>query len=128
MSDSEFRIGIVPIETLLAERQEMVTKVAPLRAMHGSFGTWEALRKIELSRAAMMARAKAVADGQKITEAAIDALAHTADGYVEFVTKGTYEKAEWAVLEDRIQGINDAINRGQAIARYLSAEVGLARG
>ena len=48
-------------------------------------------------------------------------------GYADFVAKGTQDKAEWTILENRIQGINDQINRGQAIARYLSAELGLAK-
>jgi hypothetical protein len=42
------------------------------------------------------------------------------------VTRATQEKAEWIVLENRITGINDTIQRGNVIGRYLAAELHLA--
>lgn len=124
--DVENRMGIQPIEELLAERDTLVQQVAPLRARHGPFGTWDALRKIHLSASAAVVRAKA--GDTKVTEASIDQAAHTHPDYVAFVQEGTQEKADWIVLENKIQAIADTINRGQAVARYLSSEVSLARG
>lgn len=127
IGEIESRMGLPTIESLLAERDMVVRDVATLRAMHGPFGTYEALRKIELARIGTVVRAKAVDAGTKITEAAIEEASHSHRDYFSFVTRATAEKAEWFVLENRIQGINDTINRGQAVARYLAAEVSLSR-
>lgn len=125
--DIETRMGLVPIDELLAERDALVERVKELRAKHGPYGTFESLRKIELASIAQSIRAKAVGAEKKLTEAAIDDAAHADSRYIAFIAQATSERAEWAVLENRIQGIDDTINRGQAIARYLSAEVTLAR-
>lgn len=121
----EARMGIPSIESLLAERDDLVKQVAPLRAKHGPFGTYDALRKVELSTIASVLRAQAVADGRKMTEAGIDEAAHADDRYIAFITLATQEKAEWAILENTITGITDAIQRGNVIARYLAAEAHL---
>ena len=125
--DVETRMGLVSIDELLAERDALVEQVKVLRAKHGPYGTFEALRKIELASIAQAKRAACVAGEKKVTEAAIEDAALSDERYLAFVTQATTERAQWAVLENRIEGINDTINRGQAIARYLSAEVALAR-
>lgn len=127
MADVESRLGIPSIESLLAERDDLVKECAPLRAKHGPFGTYDALRKVELSTIASALRAQAVADGRKMTEAGIDEAAHADDRYIAFITLATQEKAEWAIIENSIQGINDTILRANAVARYLAGEVMLAR-
>lgn len=121
----EVRMGIPPLEGLLAERDVLVKQVAELRAKHGNFGTWDHLRKIELEKIAAVIRAKAVADSVKITEAALDEAAHADMRYVDFVTEGTLEKARWIELENQIQGIEDVIRRGNTVASYLAAEARL---
>lgn len=127
MADVEQRMQLVPVEELLGERDVLVKKVADLRARHGAFGTYNDLRKILLATIAQTIRAAALRDSVKWTEAAIEDLAHADPRYVEFVTTATKERAEWAILENTIQGIADTINRGQAVARFLSSEVALAR-
>lgn len=125
LGEMEQKMGLPPIEVLLADRDELVKQVAPLRAKHGPFGTYNDLRKIELATIAAALRARALADERKMTEAAIDEAAHSDGRYIEFVTTATSEKAEWAILENRIEGINDTILRANAIARYLAAEAHL---
>lgn len=124
-SDHEERAGVEPLVVLLAERDALVHEVAPLRAEHGPGGTWDALRKVQLSTVAMKLRAEAIAGGTKVTEAYLETAAHADSDYVRFVTDGTLAKAKWAELENRIQGVNDQINRGQALLRFLAAEVSL---
>lgn len=121
----EAKMGLPAVEVLLAERDELVRQVAPLRAKHGSFGTFDALRKIELATIGAVHRAKAVEADKKITEAALDELAHADWRYVKFISEGTQEKAEWVVIENKIQAINDTILRANAVARYLAAEAHL---
>lgn len=125
MAELEAKMGIPPLEGLLAERDELVSQVARLRARHGSFGTWDSERKIALAQAGAVIRAQSALEQRKVTEAAIDEGSHTAPSYVDFVTASISEKADWIVLENRIQGIEDTLLRANAIARYLAAEAHL---
>ena len=127
MAELEAKMGIPPLEGLLAERDELVQQVARLRARHGSFGTWDAERKIALEQAAAVIRAQSALEQKKVTEAALDEAAHTTGNYVDFITASISEKADWIILENRIQGIEDTLLRANAIARYLSSEMMLTR-
>jgi hypothetical protein len=121
MSDVEVQMSIQPIEELLRERDVLVGKVATLRAKFGAFGTWEALRKIELARLRGLIRAQALRDKRKISNDAIDDEAHGHPDYADFVTLGTNQRAEWVKLESLIEGIDFTINRGQSVARFVTS-------
>jgi len=121
----EHRMGIEPISELLARRDRLVRDGARLRARHGPFGTWDSERKMVLEKGAAVIRARAAARGTKITESQIESEKHTADEYVAFLTESLSEKSDWLILENEIQSINDLVNRGQAISRYLAAEIAL---
>jgi hypothetical protein len=127
VGEIEQRMGIPPLEVLLAERDDLVRQVARLRALYGPGGTFDAQRKIELSKAAAVVRAQAVLEGKKVTESYLDEAAHTSNGYVDFIIQATSERADWILLEARIEGIDFTINRGQAVAKYLANEVSLSR-
>lgn len=124
-ADIENRLGIQPLEELLAERDALIKEVSMLRALHGSFGTWDDKRRVLRSTIAMKLRAKALESGTKVTEAWLEDAAQSDPDYVLFISDGTNEKARWHELENRIQGINDMIMRGQAISRFVTAELGL---
>ena len=120
--DTEARMGIEPIDQLLAEREHLVNQVVDLRAKYGPFGTWDHLRKITLSVIKGAIRAQAVRDKRKLNNEQVDEEAHAHPDYIELVTVATRERAEWAKLEARVEAIGFRINRGQSIARYLSSE------
>jgi len=125
--DIQDRMGLRPVEELLAERDELVKEVAPLRARHGAWGTYNDLRKIELAQVGALIRAEALKAGAKVTESFIEEQSHSSGRYADFVIQATEEKARWAELENKVESINDTIQRANAIARYLSQEIGLAR-
>jgi hypothetical protein len=127
LGEIESRVGIPSIESLLAERDDLVKQVSVLRAKHGPFGLFDAERKVQLATIAASIRARALSDAKKVTEASIDEAAHADPRYVDWLTQMTQEKAEWAILENRIAGIGELIRRGDAVTRYLTAEVGLSR-
>ena len=127
MGDIESRMGIEPIDTLLAQRDALVKEVAPLRARHGPFGTYNDLRKIELAQVGTLIRANALNAGTKATEAFLDEQAHASTEYADFVIRATEEKARWAEVENQIQAVNDRILRANAVARFLAQEAALAR-
>lgn len=121
----ESRMGITPLEELLARRADLVAQVAPLRAKYGPGGTWDAQRKATVSTIAMRLRAQATAENRKLTEAAADDGAHADDDYVALVTQATLERAAMMVLDDQIQAVNDEIQRGNVLGRFAAAELHL---
>jgi hypothetical protein len=125
LGDIEARVGIPPIEELLAERDTLVKKLAPLRAKHGPGGIFQDERKVELAKIAAALRATWVGEAKKVTEAQIEEASHSDPRYVDYIVKATVEKAEYVVLENTVQGISDTIQRGNVIARYLANEVTL---
>ena len=119
MSDIEHRIGIAPIDLLLAQREQLVAEAAPLYAVYGPFGTIEHRRKVALAVAELQVRAEAT---EKMTEGKVDATARTHPTYLAFLEQMESGRAEWLVTETRIQGITDQIARGNAITRYAATE------
>jgi chorismate mutase len=127
MTETEIRMSLVPLEELLAERDDLVQQVARLRARHGSFGTWDAERKLKLAQLSAVVRAQAALEGKKITEAGIEESAHAHPEYAGFIADAVSEKADWILLENRIAGIQDTIQRGNVVGRYLALETTLVR-
>ena len=121
----ETRMGIIPLEDLLAERDEITAQLARLRAAYGPGGTFDAQRKIELSKAAAVVRAQAALEQKRVTESYLDEAAHVSEGYVDYIVKTTSERADWILLESRLEGIDFTINRGQAVAKFVTVELGL---
>lgn len=129
MRHVETRLGVEPIEELLARRDGLVERVAALRSRYGSFGTFDHLRKIELARIAGMIRAQAVRDKiggtGKMTAAEIDDAAHSHPDYMDFITMSTTERAEWAKVESLIENIDATIQRANAVIRFQTSEARL---
>ena len=122
MTAAEHRLGIEPIEELLAQRHTLVQKVATLRAKYGPFGTADHLRKIELARLKGLIRAQMVRDEKKKSNEQIDDEAHAHRDYILFIANMTVERDQWVRCEEAINDIDMTINRGQAIARFGAAE------
>ena len=121
----ESRVGITPLEELLAKRAALVGEAAPLRAKYGPGGTWDALRKATVSTIAMKLRAQATLKGDKVTEAALDQAAHADEAYGALITRATEERAALMILDDQIQAIQDEIQRGNVLGRFAAAELHL---
>ena len=118
----EARIGIQGIEELHDERRHLVAKSALLRAKHGPFGTFEAIRKSSLSTIRSQARAQHIEAGTKATEAALDDVAHVAKDYKALIAAATEERAALAVIDNEITEINDLIYRDNTLIFHLTAE------
>jgi len=125
MAQTERRLGLRPIEELLAERAARTERIADLRARFGAFGTYNDLRKVELSRIAGLVRAQALRDKVKMTAAEVDDGAHSHPDYRDFITEATRQRAEWVKLESEIEAIDWTIRRGQTVASFLTSEARL---
>lgn len=62
--------------------------MASLESWFGSFGFFDYYRKVVLENCKEIVRATSVMDGQKMTEARIDAMAHTHGIYLDFLAEG----------------------------------------
>jgi hypothetical protein len=120
--EMELRAGVEPLSQLLDERRHLVDKVADLRAKFGSFGTWDHLRKIEISRLKALVRLEAMQSKAKMTNDMVDEEAHQHPDYTQFVTLATRQRAEWFRLESQIEAIDFKINRGQGLLRFATYE------
>ena len=116
----EARVGIAPLDALQADRRALVTQVAPLRALYGPFGGFDARRKVLLAICASEAREGA--REVKTTEAAITDAAHAHDAYRDWINRSELERAEYIVLEDAITAITERIHRDNALIRYVTSE------
>ena len=125
MAEIEARIGVDPVMELLAERQDLIDQVAPLRALYGPGGTWDAQRKMELANLKMLIRAQAEAADTKRTEAYLEDAAHADPRYKNLVAQATTDRANLSILEDKVNAIEARIRRGDAVIRYVSAEARL---
>lgn len=122
MNDIESRIGIDPVDQLLAQREELVREAASLYALYGPFGTAEHRRKIALALAELQVRSECAGDDKKPTEAKVDAMARTHPTYLKFLDGMEEGRASWLVTENAIQSINDRVARGNRLAHYASSE------
>lgn len=124
MADAEVRMGLEPIECLIDERNALVEELAELRAKYGSFGVWDHIRKVELSQLKIRVRAEwAKAGGGKLTNEVADEMAHAHPEYIELITQALRDRARWVKLEERLAAIDFKINRGQSVARFVTAEI-----
>jgi vacuolar-type H+-ATPase subunit D/Vma8 len=95
---------------------------APLWAVYGPGGTWEAERKNILSVCALQIRAQSLAEGVKMTEAWLDSASHGHAEYVARVNLATEERTTMALLDAEIA----AKTRRYELARarlYLSGRL-----
>lgn len=120
--EMELRAGVDPLNRLLAERQKLVEEVADLRAKYGGFGTFDHLRKIELSRIKSLIRLQAMRENRKVTNDVVDEEAHEHPDYTEFVKQATQERARYFRLEAQVEAIDYRINRGQSLLRFAASE------
>jgi hypothetical protein len=119
MSDFEDRIGIEPIDVLLAKREHLVKLAAGLYAVWGPFGTGEARRKSALALAAMQVRESAES---KMTEKAIEDASRNHPTYLSFLDAMEDGRARWLMAENDIQAVGDTIFRGQSLVRAYASE------
>lgn len=127
MSDTEARMGIQPVAELHAERALLTKKAARLSALYGGFGIWDARRKEMLALCTLKIRDAELdkESPRRLTDKMLDAEAHAHPEYTAFLSRSVEEKAAWLVMEDDINSITERINRGQSVARYLTAELSL---
>jgi len=125
MADVEDRIGIPPLEGLLAERDDMVREAAPLWAKYGPGEVWSHHRKSILSTLELEWRARLEGAGKKVTDASASAAAHADPRYTDELVRALEERAKLFALQNRIDNIGHLIMRGNVLASFAKSEARL---
>ena|ERR1700753_1379120 len=123
----EFRAEIPSLESLHAERRQLIESNKRLKALHGPFGHWDDHRKRMVHVLRLKYRLEANASGKKVTESEIEDMARGSEEYGRFIDEGLTEATEWQAIANRLAEIEDEIHsRGLALTAY-SKEIGLQR-
>lgn len=123
----ESRAEVDSLEDLHARRRHLLVQLAPLKALHGPFGTWDAKRKQLLEGLKVRHRMQLAAENTKATEGLIDALAHADPQYERFLDESTAAKAEYLTLDNELTEIAERIEGRNAALYAYSAEIKLGR-
>lgn len=126
-SDRERALGITPVDDLLEAYLDTTAEIAPLRARHGTNGTFEHERKallaklrIGIRRAALTPTARVTAG--RLTDAAIDDLAHAHPEYLTFLETCRVEKAAMHRMEGDLVRSGMVANRHNLLLRLETAD------
>lgn len=82
---------------------ELLAERAPLYALYGPGGTFDNTRKILLCTCRDAWRVTKRGAGEKVTEAALDDLAHSDEEYRRLIARATEERTQLALLDAEIQ-------------------------
>jgi hypothetical protein len=114
--------GVEPADVLLAKRDEIMARLAPLRAVYGSFGVADHQRKVELARCRQIVQAQSVRDGKRLTVDDLDMLARLHEDYMGYLAQMVAGRTEWITLEGEVESIDFKLLRGQALLRLAASE------
>jgi hypothetical protein len=117
---------VADAETLLAERAEVVKRLAPLRALYGGNG-YGGERQIKLVEARVSAavRATLAAQGGKITEGMIDEATRQHPEYIQALTDDLTQRQRWIEYEEELAEIEWRLRCRSSDASLLAAEARL---
>jgi len=123
----ESRAEIDSLDDLQTRRRQLMPEYAALRALHGSFGKWDARRKQMLSAIQVSVRMEARQREEKVTEAYVEQLAHADDRYAQLVEDGIVGATRYYELETEISEIEEKIRNRELCILAFNAEAKLAR-
>ena len=125
--DLETRANIESLETLHHERRLLMRTLAPLKALHGSFGLWDAKRK-QMSRACMVRARMAITQrGDKPTEAMVEAEALTDPQFIAFMDQAERDRIEYIAQQTQLEEIEERIRNREIALQAYNGELRLVR-
>jgi hypothetical protein len=123
----ESRAEVESLDELHHRRRAIVDFIAPLKALHGPFGTWDAKRKQLLEALKVRHRMDLSAQGVKVTEAMVDAYAHADEQYARFLDESEAGKIDYIRTQTRLDEIDERIRSREIGLLAFNAEMRLAR-
>lgn len=123
----EDRAGVESLEALHHERRVLMRSLAPLKAMHGSFGMFDVRRK-QMSRAMMVkARMDMQQRGEKITDMMVEAHALTDKQFTEWLDRQERDRIEYLCQQTALDEIEERIRSREIALQAYNSELRLAR-
>lgn len=123
----EDRASVESLEILHHERRLLVRTLAPLKALHGSFGLFDARRK-QMSRACMVrARMVIIGRGEKPTEAMVESEALCDPQFVAFLDQAERDRIEFIAQQTTLDEIEERIRNREIALQAYNSELRLAR-
>lgn len=102
---------------MLAELDKTESAWSEGAALYGPGGLFDAQRKAKLSVIGVELREMLTKQGGKVTESAIDQMAHADEGYLKFLDEHERLRADWLLLNAQRDAIMLRVQRGQALLR-----------
>lgn len=103
-------------------RRELLTTLAPLKAMHGHNGLYDDRRKQLLEALKVRARMKFTQDGTKVTEGAVEAAAYADEQYERFLDDGYSERITYIEQASILSEIEERIRSREIELLCYNAE------
>lgn len=126
-SPLENRADIDSLDQLQEQRKTLLIELAPLKAMHGNFGLYDAKRKALVSAMKVKARLLLAEKGAKTTDDIVDAEAHCDKQYTDWLDEAMVDKVRYIQLEDELDAINEQIRNRELTLQVYNGELRLAR-
>lgn len=123
----ENRADIDSLDQLHEQRRTLLIELAPLRAMHGSFGMYDARRKALVSAMKVKVRLSLAERGGKITDDIVDAEAHVEKQYTDWLDEQLTDKVAWVRLETEYDTLCEKIKNRELSLLAFNAEARLQR-
>lgn len=127
LTELESRADLDSLEGLQVERRQLLPEFAPLKALHGPFGKFDHKRKAMLEACKIRARMEMQQKGEKITEAAVDALGHADGQYIAFIDEGIVNATRYIELDIAVSEIEERIRNREFSLLAFNAEARLGR-
>jgi hypothetical protein len=125
MSDLEQRADVASLEALHNARRELIEQNARLIGLYGPFGHYDDHRKHMVEALKIQARMTLRQQGEKTTEAMIDANAYGSEQYAAFIDNALGEKIEYVNVANRITELDELIRDREMRLRAYTVEAGL---
>lgn len=123
----EERAGVDALELLHHARRVVMAQLAPLKALHGPFGKWDARRKHLLAAVAVRVRLNLEARGGKVTGEMVDSEAHADPQYERVVDEGIADATRYHLLQTELDEIEERIRSREIGLSAYNAELRLQR-
>ena len=125
--DKERLLGITPMDDALSAYLAAADEVAPLKASHGTNGTFEHDRKALLAALRIGLRRSALSDPRlraigRLTDSAVDDLAHGHPDYAQFLGRSKAEKTRMVELDAAMTAVGMLTNRHNLLLRLDVAD------
>jgi hypothetical protein len=119
LSALESRADLDSLEDLHQRPRTLLGQLAPLKALHGHNGVWDAKRKRLLEALKVRHRGELAERGVKPTDAMVDAYAHADEQYERMLDQAERDKIEYLKLDNELTEIEEKIrNREFSLLAY----------